>query len=138
MALVVGAQAAYVRGDRYKEDLMEQTCLVVPVLPGKTDAARDFYREVEGSRVEEYHQSERRLGITREIAWLAGENVVVYIESPDFARALGEFSQSQDDFDLWFKERVLDVSGLDLNNPPEMELPELLSVYIDQDAAVRA
>ena len=33
---------------------------------------------------------------------------------------------------------VLDVSGLDLNNPPEMELPELLSVYEGQVAAVRS
>jgi len=40
-----------------------------------------------------------------------------------------QFVQSRDEFDLWFKQRVLDISGLDLNNPPEMELPDLLSVY---------
>ena len=113
---------------------MEQTCLVVPVLPGKSEATREFYREVEGSRRDEFRESEERLGITREIAWLAhtdaGDTVVVYIESDEFAKALGQFSESQEDFDLWFKERVLDVSGLDLNNPPEMELPEVLSTYV--------
>jgi hypothetical protein len=33
------------------------------------------------------------------------------------------------------QQRVLDVSGLDLNNPPEMALPELLSVYTSKKAA---
>jgi hypothetical protein len=61
---------------------------------------------------------------------------LVYIESEDFAKALGQFSQSQEDFDLWFKERVFDLSGLDLNNPPQMELPEVLSTYIADQAKV--
>ena len=43
--------------------------------------------------------------------------------------------QSQEEFDLWFKRRVLDVSGLDLNNPPEMALPEVLSVYTSKQTA---
>jgi hypothetical protein len=31
---------------------------------------------------------------------------------------------------------MLAISGLDLNNPPEMELPELLSVYSAAQPAV--
>jgi hypothetical protein len=29
----------------------------------------------------------------------------------DFETAFGKFVQSQDEFDLWFKERALDISG---------------------------
>ena len=37
---------------------------------------------------------------------------------------------SQDAFDLWFKQRLADVTGFDLNSPPPgMKLPELLSHY---------
>ncbi len=112
---------------------MDHTCLVVPLLPGKEEALRAFYREVNGARQEEFDRSEQRLGITKEIAWRAeidaGSVTVVYIESENFEQAFSQFVQSQDEFDLWFKERVLHLSGLDLNNPPEMELPELLSVY---------
>jgi len=43
--------------------------------------------------------------------------------------ALGLFSQSRDEFDLWFKRRLADSTGVDLNDPPPMELPELLSSY---------
>jgi hypothetical protein len=112
---------------------MDHTCLVVPVKPGKEEALRDFYREIDGARNEEYDRSEQRLGISKEIAFAArtdsGTVAVIYIESEDFERAFGLFVQSRDDFDLWFKQQVLDISALDLNNPPEMELPELLSVY---------
>jgi len=119
---------------------VDHTGLVVPVLPGKEDVLRRFYEEVDGARRDDYERSEQRLGITKEVAWRAevetGSVTVVYIESDDFERAFGQFVQSQDEFDLWFKERVLDISGLDLNNPPEMELPELLSVYSAAQPAV--
>ena len=57
----------------------------------------------------------------------SGELLVAYIETDNFANALGLFSGSQDDFDLWFKRRLADSTGVDLNTPPEMSLPELLS-----------
>ena len=48
--------------------------------------------------------------------------------------ALTRFSGSQNDFDLWFKRRLADSTGIDLNNPPEMTLPELLSSYSSEIA----
>jgi hypothetical protein len=118
---------------------MDHICLVVPVIPGKEDDVRAFYEEVE-ARKEEYDESEQRLGITKEVAWLApvegGSATVIYIESDDFEQAFSKFVQSHEGFDLWFKQRVLDVSGLDLNNPPEMALPEVLSVYTSNQTAV--
>jgi hypothetical protein len=126
-------------GPKERSTIVDYTCLVVPVLPGKEDELPAFYEELDGSRRADYERSEKRLGISKEIAWQAqldgGSAVVVYIESADWESAFSSFVESQDDFDLWFKQRVLEISGLDLNNPPEMELPKLLSVY--SDAAVR-
>ena len=51
------------------------------------------------------------------------------MESPDFPKALSMFSQSHDQFDQWFKQRLADATGLDLNTPPAAPLPELLSSY---------
>jgi hypothetical protein len=39
------------------------------------------------------------------------------------SRALEQFSGSEDEFDQWFKSRLADVTGIDLNNPPAMTLP---------------
>ncbi|MDQ3526043.1 MAG: hypothetical protein M3451_13465 [Chloroflexota bacterium] len=77
---------------------------------------------------------ERRIGITREYWFIAnvpsGDQLVAYMESDDFGRALGAFAKSQNEFDQWFKRRMAEVTGVDLNNPPpEMKLPELVSSY---------
>lgn len=115
---------------------MQQICLALPVVSGRSDDARDFMRELEESRKQEYARSEERIGITKEVWYLAalpaGEVLVAYMETDDFGRALELFSQSRDDFDMWFKLRLSEVTGVDLNNPPEMTLPELLSSYSAQ------
>jgi len=112
---------------------MDQICLVVPVLPGRTADARDFMRALEGDRKADYQHSERRIGIVKEAWYLArtpaGDQLVAYMESPDFSKALSMFSQSHDEFDQWFKQRLADATGLDLNTPPSAPLPELLSSY---------
>lgn len=113
---------------------MDQICLALPILPDKTDAARDFMRVLEDERKSDYDRSERRIGITKEAWFLAalpsGDHLIAYMESQDFNRALQLFVESQDDFDLWFKSRLAEATGVDLNNPPpDMMLPELLSSY---------
>jgi Family of unknown function (DUF6176) len=112
---------------------MDQICLVVPILPGRTADARDFMRELEADRKADYQRSEQRIGIVKEAWYLArtpaGDQLVAYMESPDFPKALAMFSQSQDQFDQWFKQRLADATSLDLNTPPDSPLPELLSSY---------
>ncbi len=112
---------------------MDQICLVAPVQDEKADAARAFMHDLDGSRRDEYDRSEQRIGITKEVWFLAqaagGDQLVGYMESPDFNGAFTQFVGSRDEFDLWFKERFADVTGIDLNDPPEMQLPELLSAY---------
>jgi hypothetical protein len=44
------------------------------------------------------------------------------------------FVESRDGFDMWFKERLADATGVDLNDPPEMKLPELVSSYETESA----
>ncbi len=113
---------------------MNQICLVIPIMPGKSDDARDFMRELEQERKADYDQSERRIGITKEAWYLArtpgGDQLVGYMETTDFGKALSLFSSSRDEFDMWFKRRLADSTGLDLNSPPPLQLPELLSSYV--------
>jgi hypothetical protein len=75
----------------------------------------------------------RRLGITKEVWYLAhtpgGDQLVAYIESAGFGRALSVLSESQEEFEVWFKRRLAGSTGLDLKTPPSGPLPELLSSY---------
>jgi hypothetical protein len=90
-------------------------------------------RELERDRKGEYAASEHRIGITTEVWHLAalpaGDVLIAHIETDDFASALRAFSTSRDGFDMWFKQRLADSTGLDLNGPPAGALPELLSSY---------
>jgi hypothetical protein len=112
---------------------MDHICLVLPIQPGRAEDAREFMRELDASRKADYVRSEERIGITKEVWFLsesAGrETLVAYMETGDFASALALFSQSRDEFDMWFKRRLEESTGVDLNYPPAMALPEVLSSY---------
>ena len=113
---------------------MDPVCLVMPILPGKTADARAFLRELEGPRKAAFDRSERRIGISKELWFLAslptGDQLVGYMEAASFGAAVAQFSASQDSFDVWFKQRMADVTGVDLNNiPAGFTPPELLSHY---------
>jgi hypothetical protein len=113
---------------------MDQFCLALPILPGQSDDARAFMEELDGPRKPQYAASEQRIGITKEAWYLAalpsGDHLIAYMESSDIQGAIGKFIGSQDDFDLWFKRRLMETTGLDMHNmPADAQFPELLSAY---------
>jgi hypothetical protein len=103
---------------------------VIPYVPRKTDVARSALRSCrQGERRTAYESSRRRLGITREAVWIQqtpnGDVGVVYFEADDMNRAFAGEVASDESFDRWFRELVLDVHGLDLKAgfpPPEQIL----------------
>ncbi len=106
----------------------------MPLLPDKTEDARAFQRELDTERKADCDRSERRIGITKEVWYLAalpsGDHLIAYMESPDFPRALGLFVASREDCDQWFKRRLAEVTGLDMNHLLlDMQLPEVVSRY---------
>jgi hypothetical protein len=112
---------------------MDRTVFALPLLAGKTEAARAFLRELEGERKAAYGVSEERLGLTKEVWALqslpGGDSFVVYFEGADVAGAFRQFAASQDEFDRWFKDRVRETTGADLDTPPPGPMSEILSVY---------
>jgi hypothetical protein len=112
---------------------VDQVCFALPVLEDKTEDARAFFEELETQRKSDYAASEQRINISKESWHLQhspqGDLLLAYIESPDFANAIGMFSQSQEAFDQWFKRRIAEVTGIDLNDPPPGPLSEPLSSY---------
>jgi len=109
---------------------MPAIAFAVPVLPGKSDQMRQFARETHGPRLEEYRASDRRLGASRESWHLQhtpqGDFVLVYFEATDVQRVFSQFAASRDPFDVWFKQQVLEISGIDFNEPPPAAPSECL------------
>jgi hypothetical protein len=110
---------------------MDHSAFALPILPGKTTAARAFHEELERRRTDEYAHSEWTRGILKELWFLqetaTGDLFVVYLESPDVAQALDRFAASRDAFDVWFKQQIAHVTGIDWNIPPPGPLSRLVS-----------
>jgi hypothetical protein len=103
-----------------------------PVLPGKEDEPLKFARATLDRR-DEFEASQRRLSVTKE-EWAlqqtpTGSMVLVRFESPDVAAAFAGLGQSGDTFAVWFKERVLEITGVDLSAPSEDPLPEVILAW---------
>ena len=100
-----------------------------PVLPGKDDDARKFAQETMG-RSEEFSASQKRGGVTKEEWSLQqspmGSFVLVHFEAADVEKAFATLAQSSEDFDVWFRDRVREVSGVDLAAEPEGPPPEIV------------
>jgi Family of unknown function (DUF6176) len=100
----------------------------VPLVPGKTEVARQFAREAYTTRRAEMDEARTNEGLTRELVFLnqtpAGDMVVVYLEGPDPDRSQRQFAASNASFDRWFKDRCKEIfpPGVDFDQPvPEPE-----------------
>jgi hypothetical protein len=101
---------------------------IFPVLPGKEDAARAFAKEVAGPRADQFNDLQSRASISRETWTLQqtpmGSFVLVWFDG-DVEAAFGDLATANDEFTVWFREQVKDVTGLDMAAPNEDPLPEL-------------
>jgi len=128
------ASAAMPSGSLQQGDVaMDRIALALPVLPGKTEQAWAFMRELEGPRRDAYVRADREIGVAQETWFLQqGEEsdlLLLYMEGPDLARTFGLFIGSEDRMWVWFKRQLLDVTGQDWNAPPPGPPSELLSHY---------
>ena len=109
---------------------MQTIAFASPILPGKTQTDRDNIEScANGHRQADHRASRKRAGIEREAVWIqstpGGDVAVVLVEAPDIQAAMGTLATSEDPFDVWFRESVKDVHGMDLAEgfpPPEQVL----------------
>ena len=109
---------------------MQAIAFAAPLLPGKTDADREALTScASGGRSAEHAASRKRAGIAREAVWIqstpSGDLGVVLVEAPDIEAAMGALATSEEPFEVWFRDHVRDVHGIDMAEdfePPEQVL----------------
>ena len=100
---------------------MAEIVHAVPVLPGKEEFDRQTMDEMAGSRRDEYEAALREAGIRRHAVWHQltpdGTLALVYIEAdnPDAAQ---RFTSSDAEISRWFVEKMEEVHGIDVSQPP--------------------
>jgi hypothetical protein len=107
---------------------MSGIVLTFPILAGKVEAWRRFCQELSGSRRKLYEASRQRLGITRERLALVetafGSMAVTTLEAPDVAQALGQIIASVLPFDVWYRERLQELHGVNLAGYEQFSQPK--------------
>ena len=111
---------------------MSGIILTFPILAGKVEAWRRFCQELAGSRRQLYEASRKRLGITCErmalIETAFGSTAVTTLEAPNVNWALGQIISSTLSFDVWYRERLLNLHGIDLVGYEQFAQPIPLSI----------
>jgi hypothetical protein len=97
---------------------MSGIVLTFPILASKVEAWRRFCQELSGFRREPYEASRQQMGITRERLALVdtafGAMAMTTLEAPDVAQALGQIIASELPFDVWYRERLQELHGVNL------------------------
>jgi hypothetical protein len=127
----MGASSERPQNDRNGGHVMEQTLFALPILPGKTEAARAFLQEMDGPRKQELAACGQSVGVTKEV-WAIqqtpqGDMYVAYITGEDIAHAFRQLAASESEFDRWFKQQMQATTGADLNTPPPGPISEILT-----------
>jgi hypothetical protein len=109
---------------------MSGIVLTFPILAGKVEAWRRFCQELSGSRRKMYEASRQRLGITRERLALVetafGSAAVNTFEAPNVDLALGQIIASALPFDVWYRERLQELHGVNLSGYEQFSQRTLL------------
>jgi hypothetical protein len=109
------------------------TIFVWPILPGKQEAWRRFCQVLVGRHINEYMDSRRRLGITKELIWLAqtpeSDLAIMYVEVQHPKDTLVQLGASTHPFDRWLHKQLLELHGLNLTQPVSHPANELVLVW---------
>lgn len=114
--------------------------LVLPILPGQSEPYRRFLQELKESRYADFRAACGRWGIRSAKVWLApapptagpgaGDLSVIQLCPTGNCADIGErFGRSQLPFDLWFKERVRELHGVEGYMGFARNRAELLEVW---------
>jgi hypothetical protein len=103
--------------------------ITFPILQGKTEQWLKFINALNTTKRAEMNASRIALGV-QERTFLQktpmGDFVIVTFEGNDPVTAFATFGKGTDPFTQWFKKEVMECHGLDLANPPQGPLPDMV------------
>ena len=97
---------------------------------GKKEAMKKFVKVMTGPKRKDYERSEKRHGVHKETWFLqntpVGEILLMYLEVDDAEKALSAFATDTDPFDIWARQQLKDLTGIDFSQPPRRPPAEQL------------
>ncbi len=109
---------------------MPKVAFAVPIYPDRVQEYKQFIRELQEARRDEYVEARRSMGIRKVMLWVQhtrrGDLLITYYDCEDVGRMVEGLASSQKPFDVWFREQVERFHGVALEKGPGGDPPELI------------
>lgn len=107
--------------------------MAMPVLPGKRKLLEELSKSLAGPKKGEFDASEKRVKVRKEDWFLQstpqGDLCLFYGEADNWSKSLSDWGASKDPFDIWLKDQLREITGVDFNRPIPGPLPTELLKY---------
>lgn len=104
--------------------------VLVPIADGKLETWKQWAKDLQDSKAEEFKAFNSRYGLTRHQAWLAetptGPVVAALHEGPGADNFMATLAASNTDFDVWFKHNLSECHNIDFSAPLPGAPPQLI------------
>lgn len=109
---------------------MSTFAVAIPILPGKTEEWRRIVQEATGPRRAEVDAMHRQLNVGQ-ANWILqatpnGDVAIVILQGEGASEAFAKLGQSNQPFDVWFREKIGATYGLNLSEPPAGPPPAVM------------
>jgi len=112
---------------------MSALTMIVPLLPGKQEAWRQFCQILHGSRRDDYAAWREQMGMSQEEAWLLltaqGDFVRISLQVEHPAQVVADLATSPHPFERWLRQHLLELYGLDLAQLAPPSAQELIFTW---------
>jgi len=112
---------------------MKPIAMAFPVLPGKTEKAKQFFKSMKTEHAKEFAELEKKLKTTREAVFLQtspkGDMIIDYYECADPEKAAEALAKLKDRFAMWVKTETLDITGIDDEALAKEPMPEQVLLF---------
>lgn len=97
---------------------MKPMGMMFPVLPGKTEKVLELASQLTNERAEEYDRAQATVQVED---WFLqrtpmGDFVIVYFESEDPMGVFTGLVTSEEPFDIWFRNQLLEITGMEMSS----------------------
>ncbi len=104
-------------GQGTRDSPLSELSVVMPIAAGKTEAWRTALVELLGAKYSEYDASRRRWGVVTQTTFLQktpmGDFALIHLTGPDVRKSLHAMSESQNPWDISWRELTHDLHGVD-------------------------
>jgi dsRNA-specific ribonuclease len=105
---------------------MATSTFALPLDKSKIEKAKEFIQHHQGPRKEHFKEMTERHGLQKVQVWLQEEPpvVIVQLTGPDIGKAHMSHSESDHEFDVWMKDMMKELHGMEFHGISSSDHPQ--------------